>query len=93
MVIRHPVTGRKILYVNPAFTLHFEGWTRADSMALLSELFAVPLREEFQCRLSWTPGSIAIWDNRSTWHYAINDYQGHCRLMHRITISGEPIGA
>jgi len=93
VVIRHPLTGRKILYVNPAFTLHFEGWTRADSMALLLELFAVPQREEFQCRLSWAPGSIAIWDNRSTWHYALNDYQGHRRLMHRITISGEPIGA
>ena len=93
VVIRHPVTGRKILYVNPAFTLHFEGWTREESMALLLELYAVPMQEVFQCRLSWAPGSLAIWDNRSTWHYAVNDYRGHRRLMHRITISGEPIGA
>ena len=93
VVIRHPVTGRKILYVNPAFTLHFEGWTQADSMPLLYELYTVALRKEFQCRLSWAPGSIAIWDNRSTWHFANNDYQGHRRLMHRITISGVPIGA
>ena len=90
-VIRHPVTGRRILYVNPAFTLHFEGWTRAESMGLLQYLYSVPLREEFQCRLDWAPGSIAIWDNRSTWHYAMNDYQGHARLMHRITIGGEPL--
>lgn len=62
-------------------------------MSLLSELYAVPLRAEFQCRLCWAPGSIAVWDNRSTWHYAVNDYHGHRRLMHRITISGEPIGA
>lgn len=93
VVIRHPVTGRKILYVNPAFTLYFEGWTPADSMPLLYELYTVALRKEFQCRLSWAPGSIVIWDNRSTWHFANNDYQGHRRLMHRITISGVPIGA
>lgn len=93
VVIRHPVTGRKLLYVNPAFTLHFEGWTRAESVPLLHYLYGIPQREEFQCRLSWAPGSIAIWDNRSTWHYAINDYQGHRRLMHRITIAGEAIGA
>jgi taurine dioxygenase len=87
-VIRHPVTGRKILYVNPAFTLHFEGWTREESMPLLSYLYSVGMRPEFQCRLQWAPGSLAIWDNRSTWHCAMNDYQGHRRLMHRITISG-----
>ena len=88
VVIRHPVTGRKILYVNPAFTLHFEGWTREESMPLLSYLYSVGMRPEFQCRLQWAPGSLAIWDNRSTWHCAMNDYQGHRRLMHRITISG-----
>ena len=90
-VIRHPVTGRKILYVNPAFTLHFEGWTREESMGLLGYLYSVALRPEFQCRLQWTPGSLAIWDNRATWHCAMNDYQGHRRVMHRITISGVPL--
>ena len=88
VIIRHPVTGRQILYVNPAFTLHFEGWTRAESQPLLAYLYSVAMREEFQCRLQWAPGSIAVWDNRSTWHYAMNDYHGHKRLMHRITISG-----
>lgn len=87
-VIRHPVTGRKILYVNPAFTLHFEGWTREESMPLLAYLYSVAMRPEFQCRLQWAPGSLAVWDNRSTWHCAMNDYHGHRRLMHRITISG-----
>jgi taurine dioxygenase len=90
-VIRHPVTGREILYVNPAFTLHFEGWSREDSMPLLAYLYGVGMRDEFHCRIQWSPGSLAIWDNRSTWHYAMNDYQGHRRLMHRITISGEPL--
>lgn len=87
-VISHPVSGRKILYVNPAFTLHFEGWTREESQPLLQYLYSVAMREEFQCRLQWQPGSVAVWDNRSTWHLAMNDYHGHQRLMHRITISG-----
>lgn len=90
-VIRHPVTGRRLLYVNPAFTLHFEGWTRAESMPLLSYLYDVAMRPEFQCRLVWQAGSVAIWDNRSTWHFAVNDYHGQRRVMHRITLSGEPI--
>ena len=87
-VIHHPVTGRKLLYVNPAFTLHFEGWTREESQPLLQYLYSVAMREEFQCRLQWQPGSVAVWDNRSTWHFAANDYHGHRRLMHRITSSG-----
>jgi len=91
VVIRHPRTGREILYVNPAFTLHFEGWTREESLPLLQQLYAVAMKPEFHCRLQWAPGSIAIWDNRSTWHFAMNDYHGHRRLMHRITLSGEPL--
>lgn len=92
VVIRHPRSGREILYVNPAFTLHFEGWTREESMPLLTQLYQVAMRDEFHCRVQWQPGSIAIWDNRSTWHLAMNDYHGHRRLMHRITISGEALG-
>ena len=87
-VIHHPVTGRKLLYVNPAFTLHFEGWTREESQPLLQYLYSVAMREEFHCRLQWREGSVAVWDNRATWHFAANDYHGHRRLMHRITISG-----
>lgn len=90
-VIRHPQSGREILYVNPAFTLHFDGWTREESVPLLTYLYQVAMQEQFHCRVQWAPGSLAIWDNRSTWHYAMNDYHGHRRLMHRITISGEPL--
>ena len=93
MVIRHPVTGRQMLYVNPGFTLHIEGWTRDESAPLLAHLYSVAMREEFHCRLVWAPGSVAVWDNRSTWHFAANDYHGHRRVMHRITLTGEPIGA
>ncbi|WP_324261054.1 TauD/TfdA family dioxygenase [Altererythrobacter sp. H2] len=91
LVIRHPDTGQKLLYVNSGFTTHIEGWTRDESLSLLNYLFSVGMREEFQCRLQWAPGTVAMWDNRSTWHYALNDYHGHRRLMHRITIDGVPI--
>ena len=93
VVIRHPITGRKLLYVNAGFTLHFEGWTREESLPLLAYLCDLGAREEFQCRVEWQPGSVAIWDNRATWHLAMNDYHGHRRVMHRITLSGEPLAA
>lgn len=88
VVITHPQSGRKALYVNPAFTLKFEGWTREESLPLLTYLYAQAMRQENTCRLEWRKGSLAVWDNRSTWHLAKNDYQGHRRLMHRITIAG-----
>lgn len=91
VMIRHPDTGRKLLYVNSAFTTHFEGWTRDESLALLNLLYAAGSQAEFTCRLQWQPGTVAMWDNRSTWHYALNDYHGHKRLMHRITIDGVPV--
>ncbi len=91
VIIAHPVTGRPLLYVNYAFTLHFEGWTVEESKPLLDYLYEVGRRDEFQCRLQWKPGSVAIWDNRSTWHMAMNDYHGHKRVMHRITMSGEAL--
>jgi taurine dioxygenase len=91
VVIRHPISGRKVLYVNPAFTTHIEGWTEPESKGLLETLYQHARRPDFQTRFQWQTGSIAFWDNRATWHYAVNDYQGERRLMHRITLEGEPI--
>ena len=88
VVLAHPETGRKALYVNPAFTMHFEGWTAEESEGLLAYLYRHATRPEYTCRFEWKPGSIAFWDNRCTWHYAVNDYHGEKRLMHRITIGG-----
>ncbi|MBP6815195.1 MAG: TauD/TfdA family dioxygenase [Burkholderiaceae bacterium] len=93
VVIRHPETGRKTLYVNSAFTLRFEGWTAQESEPLLRYLYQFAARPEFSCRWQWQEGSLAFWDNRATWHYALNDYHGHRRLMHRITVQGSPIPA
>ena len=91
VVIRHPDTGRKTLYVNAAFTLRFEGWTVAESQPLLQYLYRHASRPEFSCRFEWAAGSLAFWDNRATWHYALNDYHGHRRVMHRITVQGSAI--
>ncbi len=92
VVIRHPETGRQALYVNPGFTLRFDGWTDKESAPLLQYLYQHATRPEHTCRFQWRQGSIAFWDNRATWHYALNDYHGHRRLMHRITIEGVPLG-
>jgi alpha-ketoglutarate-dependent taurine dioxygenase len=80
-------------YVNAAFTTHFEGWTEKESKPLLDFLYQHAARPEFQTRFKWEEGSIAFSDNRATWHYALNDYQGERRLMHRITIEGVPLVA
>lgn len=93
VVVRHPQTGAKLLYVNPAFTLHFEGMTRADSMPLLQQLYAEAMNPDHHCRVQWEEGTVTIWDNRTTWHMAANDYQGHARIMHRITLTGEALAA
>lgn len=87
-VITHPLSGRKSLYVNPEFTLRFEGWTDEESKSLLNYLYDHALQPQFQLRFKWQKDSIAFWDNRATWHQAINDYPTERRIMHRITLEG-----
>ena len=93
VVIRHPDTGRRVLYVNPTFTVRFDGWTEEESGPLLDYLYAHASRPEFSCRVQWREGSLGLWDNRATWHLALNDYPGHRRLMHRVTIEGTRLTA
>jgi taurine dioxygenase len=89
-VIRtHPETGEKCLFVNRAHATAFEGWTEGESLSLLSFLFDHQTKEEFQCRHRWELGDLALWDNRCTLHYPVNDYFGHRRLLHRITLLGD----
>jgi taurine dioxygenase len=89
----HPATGRKALFVNGIYTTRFDGMTAAESKPLLDFLYAHATQPEFTCRLRWRQGDLAVWDNRCTMHYAINDYDGQRRLMHRTTIKGErPVG-
>lgn len=89
VVRTHPETGRRALYVNVAHTERFEGMTVEESRGLLQFLFAHQVRPELTCRFRWQPGSLALWDNRCVQHNPINDYHGHRRLLHRITLSGD----
>ena len=93
VVIRHPLSGREALYVNPEFTVQFDGWSAEESKALINYFETHCTKPEYTCRVRWKPGDITIWDNRATWHKAVNDYAGHRRLMHRITIEGVELAA
>jgi alpha-ketoglutarate-dependent taurine dioxygenase len=89
----HPVTGRTALFVNPVYTQRFEDMTAEESRPLLQHLFDHATSAEFTCRLRWTSGTLAIWDNRCLLHLAVNDYDGSRRLLHRTTVAGErPLG-
>ncbi len=89
MIRIHPETGRKALYVNAGHTTRFEGMTAAESESILTFLFAHLIRPEFTCHFHWSVGSLAVWDNRCTQHYPLNDYHGFRRVMHRVTIAGD----
>lgn len=93
IVIKHPLSGRSCLYVNPAFTTRIEGLSEPESEAILSMLYRHMQQPEFQCRVRWRVGDVTMWDNRATWHKAINDYHGHRRLMHRVTVEGCELSA
>ena len=83
----HPISRKKFLYINPGFTNHVVGLNSADSNNLLTYLFNLMNKPEFQIRFKWTANTLAMWDNRCTMHYAIGDYMPYNRKMHRITVS------
>ena len=87
----HPVSGRKVLFVNPQFTIAIKGMDERESRALLDTLFHQALIPEYQFRHHWAPHTIAMWDNRSTQHYAVHDYYPQRRYMERVTIKGGPV--
>ena len=93
VVIKHPISGKQAIYVNPDFTTHINELDAASSAALLEELYEHCQQPEFMYRFQWQDGSVAFWDNRATWHKALNDYPGQRRLMHRITVEGVPLHA
>ncbi len=88
-VRRHPRSGRKALFVNPTYTTRFEGMTEEESRPILERLYRHATRPDFTCRFRWSAGDLAIWDNRVTMHYAVNDYDGFRRLLYRTTFAGE----
>ncbi|MEU6129985.1 TauD/TfdA family dioxygenase [Saccharopolyspora sp. NPDC047091] len=84
----HPETGRRSLYVNRMFTRRIPQLTAAESDALLQHLYAVAEHPSNVCRFRWNAGAIAMWDNRATQHYAINDYADR-RVGQRVTVLGD----
>jgi taurine dioxygenase len=90
VVRTHPETGRKALYLNFGHTARFRDWTEQESAPLLDYLFMHQVKPEFTCRFQWEPGSLAFWDNRCAQHYPVNDYHGFRRVMHRVTLEGDP---
>jgi taurine dioxygenase len=87
----HPVSGRKVLFVNPQFTVAIKDMDEREGRALLDTLFHQALIPENQFRLRWAPHTLAMWDNRSTQHYAVHDYYPQRRFMERVTIRGGPV--
>ena len=83
---RHPVTGKRLLFVNRSFTQHVVGLQKAESDRLLDYLFAHIESANFQVRFRWQKGSVVIWDNRTTQHFAVADYLPAYRRMHRVII-------
>lgn len=93
VVRTHPETGRNALYLSGSWLWRFREMTEEESRPLLEFLYAHAARPEFTCRFHWTPGALALLDNRCTQHFAINDYAGHRRVLHRVMFAGErPIG-
>lgn len=85
---RHPVTGRRALFVNRDYTVAVEGFTPSESVALLAFLYEHSSRPEFTCRHRWTMGDVVLWDNRSLLHCVVGDATGP-RLLHKATMAGD----
>lgn len=85
----HPDTGRSSLFVNQAYSVQIEGCTEDESAGILRFLFDWAASPALTARLRWEPGTILLWDNRNTAHYAIGDYGGFRREMYRLAITGE----
>ena len=89
VVRTHPETGRRALYINETHTLHFRGMSREESLPLIVHLCREAVRPEIGFRLRWKRGTLTLWDNRCVQHYAINDYHGKRRVMHRVIVAGD----
>jgi taurine dioxygenase len=91
VVITHPETHQRVLFVNRQFTLRIEGMSDEESRQILELLYDQSRVPEYQFRLKWQPGTVAIWDNRSCQHYAVNDYYPKRRYLERVAVAGDSV--
>lgn len=89
VVRTHPESARKCLFVNPLYTMRFDGMTREESAGLLEYLNRHAVSPDFCYRHRWMPGDVVMWDNRCTLHYAVHDHGDEERLLYRTTITGD----
>ena len=89
LVRTHRETGRKTLFINPVYTQEIEGLSKDESDALLFELYIHMAQDKYIFRHKWQPDMLIMWDNRTVIHMAEGGYDGHERLLHRITIAGD----
>ena len=88
VVVKHPTTGKKLIFVNPQFTVNIKGMDERESQQLLNQLYDLTKVPEYQYRHHWQNNTLVIWDNRSVQHYAVHDYFPKKRYMQRVTITG-----
>ncbi|MEM7218623.1 MAG: TauD/TfdA family dioxygenase [Pseudomonadota bacterium] len=87
IVVTHPESGRKLLYVNSGFTTHIKGLRKPESEALLNMLYRhIDSTPKLYCRVEWRPGTLTFWDNRCTQHHAVWDYYPHSRYGERVSV-------
>ena len=88
VVRRHPVTGRKSLFVNQHFTRRIVELSHEESELLLGHLTRWIAQPRFCVRYRWHQGTIAMWDNRCTQHFVVGDFDGQ-RIIQRVTVMGD----
>ncbi|MBO4269246.1 TauD/TfdA dioxygenase family protein [Microbispora triticiradicis] len=91
LVFTDPSSGEKVLFSNKSSAIRIEGLEEQESRRILDMVHLLAWRPEFQCRVQWEAGDVAIWDNLRAQHYAVSDYRPHTRKMERILLEGEPI--
>ena len=89
VVRTHPETGAPTVFVNPAFTTRLVDVPRRESDQILTFLYALTAVPEHQCRVTWSEGTMVMWDNRVVQHYAVSDYWPHRRVMERVVLAGD----
>jgi taurine dioxygenase len=85
---RHPLSGRRALFVNADYTTSIDGWTEEESTPLLQHLYREACRPELTFRHRWSAGDVVLWDNRSVLHCVVSDVEGD-RLLHKVTVGGD----